>query len=92
LLGDPNLVARGFWREIDRAFVGRHVQSSTPYREGKVPYPVRNAAPTLGEFNVAVLRDILGLDQVELDRLARQGVIGTEALPVAQRSAKASTG
>jgi crotonobetainyl-CoA:carnitine CoA-transferase CaiB-like acyl-CoA transferase len=92
LLSDANLMARGFWREIDRAFVGRNVQSSTPYREGKAPYPVRNAAPTLGEFNAAVLRDILGLDEAELDRLARQGIIGTEALPVAQRSAKASTG
>ena len=78
---DPHLAARGFWQRSDRAFCGPHLQPSLPFRESGAPYAVRHAAPTLGEFNRAVLCDILGLSGTELDRLAQVGIIGTEALP-----------
>jgi hypothetical protein len=53
---------------------------------------VRHAAPTLGEYNTAVLGGMLGLSEAELARLAETGVIGTEAVPVSARKARASTG
>jgi hypothetical protein len=49
---------------------------------------VRHPAPTLGEFNEAVLGDILGLSPEELAALAAKGVIGTQALPPATKDAK----
>ena len=92
LLDDPHLVARGFWQWIERAHVGRHPQPSPPYREGSSPIAVRSPAATLGEHNEQVLGGLLGLSQNELDRLTRAQVIGTEALPPAQRKARAMTG
>ena len=81
LAADPHLVARGFWQSVDRAFCGAHLQASLSFRESNTPYAIRHASPTLGEFNRAVLGDILGLSDSELERLAAIGVIGTEALP-----------
>jgi hypothetical protein len=34
----------------------------------------RHPAPTLGEHNMPVLRDILGLSQTEIDKLAAAGI------------------
>jgi crotonobetainyl-CoA:carnitine CoA-transferase CaiB-like acyl-CoA transferase len=93
LMADAQLVARGVFQPIERAFVGRHLQLSAPFREaGAGPLPVRRPAPTLGEDNAAVLGDRLGLTAAELARLAAAGVIGTEAVPIAGRRSRASTG
>jgi crotonobetainyl-CoA:carnitine CoA-transferase CaiB-like acyl-CoA transferase len=59
LLDDPHLQARHFWQWIDRPFVGSHPQPSPAYRENGRPLVARHPAPTLGEYNIPVLRDIL---------------------------------
>ena len=93
LTRDPHLVARTVFQPTERAFVGRHLQLSAPFRDaGAAPLPVRKPAPTLGEDNAAVLGGRLGLTAAELARLTEAGVIGTEAVPVAARKARASTG
>jgi crotonobetainyl-CoA:carnitine CoA-transferase CaiB-like acyl-CoA transferase len=92
LLDDPHLATRGFWQWIERAHVGRHPQPSAPYRENGTPIAVRTPAGTLGQHNDEVLGGVLGLSQVELDQLAADGIIGCEALPPAQRKARAATG
>ncbi|QWG17205.1 CoA transferase [Bradyrhizobium sediminis] len=80
LLKDPHLHARGFIQEIDRAFIGRHPQPSMPFRENGAPFEIRSAPPTLGEHNREILAGMLGLSDVEIDQLAREGIIGTEML------------
>jgi crotonobetainyl-CoA:carnitine CoA-transferase CaiB-like acyl-CoA transferase len=80
LLKDPQLHARGFIQEIDRAFIGRHPQPSMPFRETDRPFAIRNPPPTLGEHNREILAGILGLSSAEIDQLARDGIIGTEML------------
>jgi len=80
LVTDPHLAARGFWQQMHRAFSGPHWHSSLAFRESDHPYPLRSPSPTLGEFNRQVLGGILGLSETELNELAAQGVIGTEAL------------
>ena len=80
LLKDAQLHARGFIQEVDRAFIGPHPQPSMPFRETEKPFPIRSAPPTLGEHNREILGGILGLSDVEIDQLARDGVIGTEML------------
>jgi crotonobetainyl-CoA:carnitine CoA-transferase CaiB-like acyl-CoA transferase len=92
LLDDPHLKARGFWQWIERAYVGRHPQPSPPYREDGSPIAVRTPAATLGQYNEEVLVGLLGLSQAEMARLARNSVIGSEALPPAQRKARAMRG
>jgi crotonobetainyl-CoA:carnitine CoA-transferase CaiB-like acyl-CoA transferase len=80
LLKDPQLQARGFIQEIDRAFIGRHPQPSMPFRETDRPFAIRIPPPTLGEHNHEILAGVLGLSHVEIDQLARDGIIGTEML------------
>ena len=92
LIDDPHLAARGFWQWIERAHVGRHPQPSPPYRDSGAPVTVTTPAPTLGQHNHEVLGSVLGLSTAEIERLVREGVIGTEALPPAQRKARAITG
>lgn len=81
LTRDPHLRARGFWREADNEFMGRHLHSAAPFREGSAPYPLVRPSPTLGQHNAAVLGGLLGLEAADVARLAAAGVIGTEAVP-----------
>ena len=80
LLKDPQLHARGFIQQVDRAFIGPHPQPSMPFRETEKPFPIRSAPPTLGEHNREILGGMLGLSDAEIDQLARDGIIGTEML------------
>jgi crotonobetainyl-CoA:carnitine CoA-transferase CaiB-like acyl-CoA transferase len=81
LLTDPHLLARGFWHQVERPFIGTHFQTSPAFREGTEPYSLRRPAPTLGQDNELILGERLGLDRNELDRLAELGVIGTVPNP-----------
>lgn len=80
LLKDPHLGSRSFLQEVNRAFVGVHPQPSMPIRENAGPYPIRTAAPTLGQHNVEVLSGILGLSHAEIEQLERDHIIGTSML------------
>jgi crotonobetainyl-CoA:carnitine CoA-transferase CaiB-like acyl-CoA transferase len=80
LLKDPQLHARGFIQEIDRAFIGRHPQPSMPFREDDKPFPIRTPPPTLGEHNREILVGLLGLSEADIDQLTQDGIIGTEML------------
>ena len=92
LLEDPHLLQRNFWQWIDRPFVGSHPQPSPAYRETDQPIAAQRPAPTLGQYNIPVLRDILGLSQTEIDKLSAAGIIGTKAVPPNLRKARAAVG
>lgn len=87
LLEDPHLRSRAFLQEIERAFIGLHPQPSMPIREGGAPYPIRTAAPTLGQHNREILSGLLGLSDAEVAQLASEGIIGT-AMPSGGELAK----
>jgi crotonobetainyl-CoA:carnitine CoA-transferase CaiB-like acyl-CoA transferase len=80
LFQDLHLQQRGFWQRIERPFVGNYLSGSSYCRERGQPAPVRLHAPTLGQHNALVLKDILGLTQEQFDALAAAGIIGTEAV------------
>ena len=61
----PQLHARGFIQEVDRAFIGKHPQPSMPFRETEAPFPIRSSPPTLGEHNQEILGGLLGLSDAE---------------------------
>ena len=92
LLGDPHLKARNFWQVLDRSFTGPQPNPSPAYRETSAPYPIARPAPTLGEHNDVVLKDLLGLSDSDLVRLTEIGIIGTEAVPPNMRKARAAVG
>ncbi|MGY4426681.1 crotonobetainyl-CoA:carnitine CoA-transferase CaiB-like acyl-CoA transferase [Bradyrhizobium sp. JR6.1] len=80
LLQDPQLHARDFIQQVDRAFIGKHPQPSMPFREGDAPFAIRSVPPTLGEHNREILGGMLGLSDAELEELTREGIVGTEML------------
>jgi crotonobetainyl-CoA:carnitine CoA-transferase CaiB-like acyl-CoA transferase len=61
LLGGPHLLARGFWRSVERNYMSIPPQPPPAIREGERPYPVRHPARTFGESN-AHAQEMLGRD------------------------------
>ena len=81
LAGDPHLMKVGHWQPVDRPFMGPHLLPSVSYRESdaELPYRIDRLAPTLGQHNEEVLRDLLGLDDEEIARLRAERIIGNTA-------------
>jgi crotonobetainyl-CoA:carnitine CoA-transferase CaiB-like acyl-CoA transferase len=50
---------------------------TVPFRFASQKSWLRSAAPTVGQHNREILRDVIGLDERELDSLEAEGVIGT---------------
>jgi crotonobetainyl-CoA:carnitine CoA-transferase CaiB-like acyl-CoA transferase len=75
----PPIIERGYYEEFDHPLVGRNVYSgpASRFSGGPERFTYR-AAPTLGEHNREVLREI-GLGDDEIDQLEKDGVIGTTA-------------
>jgi hypothetical protein len=62
--------------------MGPHLLPSVAYREGdaELPYAIKHLAPTLGQHNEEILRDLLGLNDLEIEKLRDDGIIGTIAI------------
>jgi crotonobetainyl-CoA:carnitine CoA-transferase CaiB-like acyl-CoA transferase len=82
LAGDPHLLKVGHWQPAVRPFMGPHLLPSVAYREGdaSMPYAIEHLAPTLGQHNEEVLRELLGISDDEIEALRAAGVIGTIAV------------
>jgi crotonobetainyl-CoA:carnitine CoA-transferase CaiB-like acyl-CoA transferase len=80
LLADPHLKERGYWRDLDRAVVGRHPHPGVPFKFSVTPGLAYESAPTLGRDNRKVLGDLLGMDDAALAKLEADHVIGTTPL------------
>jgi crotonobetainyl-CoA:carnitine CoA-transferase CaiB-like acyl-CoA transferase len=75
IAADPHMAARGDLVEVDDPVVGRlRQQAPFPRWVGEDPV-VPAGAPRLGQDTRAVLGELLGLDDTELDRLTAAGVI-----------------
>jgi crotonobetainyl-CoA:carnitine CoA-transferase CaiB-like acyl-CoA transferase len=71
----PQLVARGFTEVVDHALVGAQPTMGAPFRYASVDRWLRHAAPTLGQHNAEILRE-LGYDDAAIEALTAEGVIG----------------
>jgi crotonobetainyl-CoA:carnitine CoA-transferase CaiB-like acyl-CoA transferase len=78
----PQFVARGFYEELRHPVVGTHMMPGLPYRYSGVDAWNREASPTLGQHNHAVLQGILGLTDQDVESLEAKGVIGTRPAKV----------
>jgi benzylsuccinate CoA-transferase BbsF subunit len=72
-LRDPQLVARGHFVELEHPLFGRTVVQGPRQRLSETPGSVDRAAPTLGQDNDHVLRELLGYDD---ERIAHLNEIG----------------
>ena len=75
--GDRQLVARGHFRSVDHPVCGPLAYPSWPVRFSAGPRePYASGAPTLGQHNDEILRDVLGLSSDEIAELRAARVIG----------------
>lgn len=76
LLGDEQLMARGFFAEVHHPELGRSFRyPGAPYLFSGTPWRVSRRPPLLGEHTGEILKQELGLDADELAALAFEGVI-----------------
>jgi crotonobetainyl-CoA:carnitine CoA-transferase CaiB-like acyl-CoA transferase len=79
-LGDhPQIAARGFCERPTHPIVGDLPIMSVPFRYASVDCWIQRAAPTLGEHNHELLRE-LGYDDAAIARLGADKVIGTRPI------------
>jgi crotonobetainyl-CoA:carnitine CoA-transferase CaiB-like acyl-CoA transferase len=67
--------ARDFFQECEHPVAGRFKIPGPPYIMSRTPGRVRRPAPRLGEHNVMILCERLGIGRDELDAMQSQGVI-----------------
>lgn len=91
LLQDPHLRSRAFLQQVERPFIGAHLQPSMPTREGGGPHTIRTAAPTLGQHNSEILTGLLKLSDSDVAGLASEGIIGTTMLSAGRLKAKSAS-
>jgi benzylsuccinate CoA-transferase BbsF subunit len=74
LFSDPQLVFRKIWQEQKHPEMGRHHYRMVSYELSETPGSIRGPAPCLGEHNLRVFVEELGLSQNEYQALWEQGV------------------
>lgn len=77
LLEDPHLKSNGYWRRIERRYIGSHVVPKPPFAIDGIAPALHKPSPTLGQHNEEILREVLGLRAAEIEALERDGIIGT---------------
>jgi benzylsuccinate CoA-transferase BbsF subunit len=75
LVGNPQLGARDFFVEIDHPQAGKTWADATPIKLSHTPASYRRAAPTPGQDNNYVYREMLGMNEEEMTELRENGVI-----------------
>jgi crotonobetainyl-CoA:carnitine CoA-transferase CaiB-like acyl-CoA transferase len=75
VVAHPQVAARGTLVECEHPTAGKTRVVGPAVKLSHTPGAVRSPAPLLGEHTASVLRERLGLDDVEVERLRREGVI-----------------
>ncbi len=73
---NPQLNARSFFQEIEHPHLGTTIRyPGPPYRLGLTPARIWRRPPLIGEHNLQIYRDELGLSSEQVGALAAAGVI-----------------
>jgi crotonobetainyl-CoA:carnitine CoA-transferase CaiB-like acyl-CoA transferase len=76
LMGDPHLVARDFWINVDYPELNtRLTYPGAPFKSGRVSWKMDHRAPLVGEHNGEIYGKDLGLSDGEILALGRAGAI-----------------
>ena len=73
----PQMIARGYFERLNHPIVGQHQVPTIPFRFRSVDRWCRSPAPTVGEHNETILKELLGLDETAIEALTAESVIGT---------------
>jgi benzylsuccinate CoA-transferase BbsF subunit len=74
LFEDPQLEARGFYKQLDHAEIGLHHYPAPPFKLSETPGEARMPSPCLGQHNEYVCKQILGMSDEEFVGLLNEGV------------------
>ena len=72
---DPRLTAWGFFHFLEHKEMGPSPYEGHQFRLSKTPGELRFAAPTMGQHNAYVFKEVLGLGDEEIARLTDEQVI-----------------
>jgi crotonobetainyl-CoA:carnitine CoA-transferase CaiB-like acyl-CoA transferase len=75
LISRPQFAARRFFVELEHPVVGCQPVPGPPFRFDSVGQWLRRPAPTLGQHNHEILRDLVGLSDRDVKALERDGII-----------------
>jgi crotonobetainyl-CoA:carnitine CoA-transferase CaiB-like acyl-CoA transferase len=75
VFNDPHIAARNMLVTVDDPVAGPRKYARSPLHLSASPEIPTKSAPRLGEHTVPILRDLLGYDQTEIERLQEQGVV-----------------
>ncbi len=84
LYADPQLKARGLFKELHHADAGRHPYAGPTWQPSRTPMPIRRPAPGLGEHNAFVFAHLLGLPPGVISAMEADKLIGQEPLEGAE--------
>ena len=76
LYEDPQLAHRGFFVTLDHPVMGPTPYDGPATIYSRTPQRLRSAAPCLGQHNDQVLRECLGMEDGEIERLREAGALG----------------
>jgi crotonobetainyl-CoA:carnitine CoA-transferase CaiB-like acyl-CoA transferase len=74
-MGDPHLLARGMWVEVDHPTAGRYTVPNFPVMFSETPGEVTSASPMLGQHTEEVLTTLLGYTPERVRELEKEGKI-----------------
>jgi formyl-CoA transferase len=72
---DPHVAARGMLVSVDDEVAGPRRYARTPIHLSAAPEIPCRPAPRLGEHTLPILRDLLGYEEDEIERLMAEGVV-----------------
>ena len=72
---NPQYRHRGYFVEVDHPVAGKAGYPGAPFGMSRTPWSVGAPAPTLGQHNVEVYVDELGMSKEELGQLVAAGVV-----------------
>jgi crotonobetainyl-CoA:carnitine CoA-transferase CaiB-like acyl-CoA transferase len=93
IFNDPHLKERGYFEEVTHPMTGpivdgketpgTHLYPGPQGKLSKTPMSIRTPAPTLGQHNEYVYKDILGLSDAEYQQLLDDQIAGDTYLDTA---------
>jgi crotonobetainyl-CoA:carnitine CoA-transferase CaiB-like acyl-CoA transferase len=75
---DPQLHDRGFFQLLEHPSCGAHFHAGANFQMDRTPPLLWRAAPTLGQDNEYVYKEILGVSDTDYEEFVAEGHAGTE--------------
>jgi crotonobetainyl-CoA:carnitine CoA-transferase CaiB-like acyl-CoA transferase len=75
VFADPQILARQMVVEMEHPVTGKYKVVGSPMKLSQTPVQYQIPPPLLGEHTEELLRELLGYDQVRIDRLKEEKVI-----------------